>query len=163
MTPSTATGWLRVASITTIAVGLLAAAASTEAADGPWLLLLDVVDWPADGEPSRFVAETRAVNAVAGGVMVGWGTLMYLLAVLPRPEAVATPMLLAVVAWFAVDSAGSLVAGLPGNVVLNLGFLALFLPPLVTLRRSREVASSGLTDVAAIATSSRLTEAPLER
>ena len=136
MTTATATVWLRVASLATIAVGLLAAAASSATTDGPWLLLFDVVDWPADGEPARFVDETSAVNAVAGGVMVGWGTLMYLLVgQRARPGAAATPMLVAVVAWFVVDSTASLLAGFPGNVVLNVGFLALLLPPLVVLRR----------------------------
>ena len=174
MTAASATRWLRVASIATIASGLLAAAASSEVTDGPWLLLFDVVDWPADGHPGRFAAETRAVNAVAGGVMVGWGTLMYLLASLRSgPGTAATPVLLGVLAWFVVDSAGSLLAGMVGNVVLNVGFLALLVPPLLGLRRSeipvaeqvataeparagrdglrRDVAS--LADVAAIAAS----------
>lgn len=143
MTASTATVWLRVASLATVAVGLLAAAACSEAAEGPWLLLFDVVDWRADGRPARFAAETAAVNAFAGGVMVGWGTLMYLLAGQRRGSATAaTSMLIVVIAWFVVDSTASLVAGFPGNVVLNVGFLGLLLPPLLVLRRG-DVAPDG--------------------
>ena len=139
MTASGATRWLRLGSAVTVVVGLLAAAAGSDAAGGPWLLLFDVVDWPLDGEPARFTAETKAVNAVAGGVMVGWGTLMYLLAGSGAGRVTAaTPMLAGVVAWFVVDATGSLLAGLPENLVLNVGFLALLLPPLLVLRR-REV------------------------
>ncbi len=70
--------------------------------------------------------------------MVGWGSLMYFLAAGPfrrGDTTLATPMLMAVLGWFVVDSTGSLLADIPGNVVLNVGFLCLFLPPLFALRR----------------------------
>jgi hypothetical protein len=44
-------------------------------------------------------------------------------------------MTIALLAWFAVDSLGSWAAGLPGNIVLNVAFLLMFLPPLVSLSR----------------------------
>ena len=136
--PLAARRWLSAASLVTIVVGLVAAAASSERGDEPWLALFDLLDWPVDGDPGRFSAQTRAVNAVAGGVMVGWGTLMHLIVRGPfrrGDTTLAGPMLAAVVAWFVVDSAGSFLADLPGNVILNLGFLVLFLPPLLGLRQ----------------------------
>ena len=39
-------------------------------------------------------------------------------------------------AWFLVDSAGSLAAGVPLNALLNLGFIAVFLIPLLSVPRS---------------------------
>ena len=138
MRPAVATRWLSAAALVTIVVGLVAAAASSASGDEPWLALFDVLDWPVDGEPGRFSAQTRAVNAVLGGVMVGWGTLMYLVVRGPfrrGDTTLAGPMLAAVLAWFSVDSTGSFLAQLPGNVVLNLGFLVLFVPPLTSLRR----------------------------
>ena len=47
----------------------------------------------------------------------------------------ALPMVFSVVIWFVVDSAASVVAGLYGNVVLNLSFVGIFLPPLLHLHR----------------------------
>jgi hypothetical protein len=138
MGPLAARRWLSAASLMTIVVGLVAAAASSERSDEPWLALFDLLDWPVDGDPGRFSAQTRAVNAVVGGVMVGWGTLMHLIVRGPfrrGDTTLAGPMLAAVVAWFVVDSTGSLLADLPGNVILNLGFLVLFLPPLLGLRQ----------------------------
>lgn len=134
-----ATRRLRGAALVTIAVGLAAAAASSELGEGPWLSLFDLLTWPVDGEPARFSDETRAVNAVVGGVMVGWGTLMHLIARGPFRQGdttLAGPMLVAVVAWFVVDSTGSFLADLPENVLLNIGFLVLFVPPLLRLRQS---------------------------
>lgn len=155
--------WLRCAAIMTITVGLIAAAASRQGGAAPWLLLFDVLSWPLDGEPAHFTGETPAVNAVAGGVMVGWGTLMYLIAKGPLQQGdttLASPMLIAVIAWFVVDSTGSVAAGLPGNVILNIGFLVLFLPPLTklrhdTLRRRRQDPGHGRSSGGRALSSSR--------
>ena len=129
--------WLKVASAITVVVGVVCALASHPATAGVWLWLFDVLKWPLDGDPAFFDAEARAVNAVLGGTMVGWGTLMYLLAnpqLLQVAPQVPRLMLSALLAWFVVDCAGSLAAGLPGNLLLNLGFLVLFVPPLRALQ-----------------------------
>jgi hypothetical protein len=112
--------------------------ASHPATDGVWLFLFDVLKWPLDGNPAAFSDDTRAVNAVLGGTMVGWGVLMYLLATPQRIHALPELprlLLIGVVAWFVVDCIGSILAGLPGNIVLNIGFLGLFVPPLLALWR----------------------------
>ena len=49
-----------------VLLGLVAAAASHPAGQGPWLLLFDLLAWPLDGRPASFTAETFAVNAVLG-------------------------------------------------------------------------------------------------
>jgi len=128
--------WLKVASAITVVVGVVCALASHPATAVGWLWLFDLLKWPLDGDPAFFAVETRAVNAVLGGTMVGWGTLMYLLAdpqLLRVAPQVPRLMLSALVAWFVVDCAGSLAAGLPGNLLLNLSFLVLFVPPLRAL------------------------------
>lgn len=71
--------WLQVACAIAVVTGLVSAAASFPATGGLWLFLFDLLKWPIDGNPSQFDLATRAVNAVLGGVMVGWGTLMFLL------------------------------------------------------------------------------------
>jgi hypothetical protein len=43
-------------------------------------MLLDLLDWPLDGSSSTFANESFILNAVLGGVMIGWGVLMYYLA-----------------------------------------------------------------------------------
>jgi hypothetical protein len=121
-------------------IGLISALASYPATDGVWLLLFDVLKWPLDGNPAAFSDDTRAVNAVLGGTMVGWGVLMYLLATPQRIHAlpeVPRLLLIGLVAWFVVDCIGSILAGLPGNIVLNVSFLVLFVPPLWVLQQSK--------------------------
>lgn len=140
MTVRTSIIWLRCACVITILTGLISALASYPATDGVWLLLFDVLKWPLDGNPAAFSDDTRAVNAVLGGTMVGWGVLMYLLATPQRIHAlpeVPRLLLIGLVAWFVVDCIGSILAGLPGNIVLNIGFLGLFAPPLWVLQQSK--------------------------
>jgi hypothetical protein len=130
--------WLKTASVITIITGVICALASHPSTQGIWLFLFDVLKWPADADPASFNADARAVNAVLGGVMVGWGLLMFFLAdqrLMAVAPAVPRLMMIALLAWFAVDSLGSWAAGLRGNIVLNVAFLLMFLPPLVSLSR----------------------------
>lgn len=140
MTAQTSMIWLRVACVITVVTGLICAMASHQATAGVWLWLFDLLKWPLDGNPAFFADDTRAVNAVLGGTMVGWGVLMYLLVTPQRLQALSELprlLLIGIAAWFVVDCIGSLLAGLPGNLVLNVGFLGLFVPPLLVLQRQR--------------------------
>ena len=140
MTVQTSMIWLRAACVITVVTGMICAMASHPATAGVWLWLFDLLKWPLDGDPAFFADDTRAVNAVLGGTMVGWGVLMYLLATPQRIQALPELpqlMLIGLIAWFVVDCIGSLFAGLPGNLVLNIGFLVLFVPPLLVLQRQR--------------------------
>ena len=138
MTTRVSTIWLRAASVVTILTGVICALASHSSTGGLWLYLFDFLKWPIDGDPAVFSTDTHAVNAVLGGVMVGWGLLMFFLAderlMMAAPN-VPRMMAISLLAWFLVDSAGSWAAGLPGNIVLNLLFLAMFIPPLMSLSR----------------------------
>jgi len=131
---------LKSACLATIATGVVAVAASHPAGAALWSLLFDILRWPMDGQQGEFSSEARVLNAVCGGMLVGWGSLMYSLASGPiargdrdTRRAFATSVLI----WFATDSAGSLAAGWPGNVVLNIIFLIALLGPLAALRQVR--------------------------
>ena len=137
MSVRTSVRWYQLACLITMVTGVICALASHPATDGVWLFLFDMLKWPIDANPGAFNDDTRAVNAVLGGTMVGWGLLMYLLTNhIVTNAALARSVLLALIAWFVVDSAGSVLAGLPGNILLNAAFLVLFVPPLRMLQRA---------------------------
>lgn len=114
-----------------IVFGAAIALASIPATSAPALFLIDLVLWPIDGGQSA-TPEIRILSAVLGGVMLGFGTsLLVLIAkAYPRdPQLVRTVILSGVWVWFVADSLGSIAAGAPVNVLLNIGFLLAFIVP----------------------------------
>ncbi|MEM9695553.1 MAG: hypothetical protein AAGA56_23615 [Myxococcota bacterium] len=132
--------WLQVTSLFTVLVGVTAAFAAHPATSEPWRFLFDVIRWPVDGSPGPFAPATRFMNAILGGVMVGWGAMMFAM-VHPAPEAsrqrLARDLGIGLFSWWVVDSSASVIAGLPGNALVNLGYGLHFVPPLVGLARTR--------------------------
>ena len=93
----------------------------------------DVAIWPVlDGAQSLEGVETNMLLAIVAGFSVAIGTFVWVLAtsVMPRDPALARRTIaIAMGGWLAVDSLGSWFGGAGGNVLLNLGFGALFLVP----------------------------------
>lgn len=128
---------LKIASAALIGLGGAVALAAHPATDGVTRLVADLVFWPVDGSPALDHPAARLLAAIGGGVMIGWGAMLWLVAtrLLPTDAALAGSLVrTGVIAWFVVDSIGSFVAGAPINAVLNLGFLALFLLPLASVK-----------------------------
>jgi hypothetical protein len=124
---------LRLAAAVTIATGFLLAIAALPSLNLPVRLLADLLIWPFDGSESLVAAETRLPLAIGGGVMLGWGVMIWQLAGEPMrkaPDAIRAIIRTSAVAWFVVDSLASIAAGAGLNVVANAAFLALFLVPM---------------------------------
>ena len=125
--------WLKGASAVLIGFGFLIALAAVPATAGPTAFLIDLVFWPVDGAEGLAGSDMRLLCAIVGGLFVGWGMAMWLVAtrLYPREPALArTIILTSVSAWFIVDSIGSVAAGAPLNAALNVGFLLAFVLPL---------------------------------
>ncbi len=128
--------WLRIAAIGTIGLGLISLAATHPAGATVWHFLFDLVLWSFDEAPVEFNRDARLLNGITGGVLIGWGVLLTWLAGGPiarGEQGARRAAMICVTAWFVGDSLGSLLAGVPGNVVLNLGFFFLFMIPLIAL------------------------------
>ncbi|MEM9204026.1 MAG: hypothetical protein AAGC53_20490 [Actinomycetota bacterium] len=129
---------LKLAAATMVITGIFFAIASTATTDAGVRTLLDFVFFRLGDGPSELSDSHHLVNAILGGVMVGWGVMIWYLAdrLLPlAPREVARLLFVGLVVWFVVDSAGSIASGGWLNAVpLNVGFLGLFLVPLRHLR-----------------------------
>ena len=87
--------------------------------------------------------EGRFLAAVLGGVTIGLGTAVWMITtqVYADDPIKGGPLLLVpTVAWFVTDGIGSVLAGAPFNIVLNVSFLALVAVPVIASRRNRAVA-----------------------
>ena len=99
-------------------------------------LFLDLAFLPLDGTENADTAETQLGLAISGGLMVGLAAMVWQIAthVLPNTPRLAQRLLIpALLAWYVPDSFGSYLSGASFNVVMNTGFLALFLVPLMRM------------------------------
>lgn len=132
---------LKAASILVIGFGFMVAAASHPAGAGLTVFFADILIWPYDGNPGELDQITRLLSAIGGGVMVGWGLILWMSVtqVLPRaPEIGRRMILVSILTWFVIDSTGSVLSGVPLNVGGNLLFLAAFLIPLRALGAAKD-------------------------
>ncbi|THV25106.1 hypothetical protein [Peteryoungia ipomoeae] len=132
MTSETASVWLKLASLTVIALGLIFAAAAHPAGQLPVGLLTDIVFFHLGHSVPIDAAPTRLFLAIGGGVMVGWGAMMWILVtrLMPREPALARLILIeGTLAWFVVDSLGSLASGGYLNIPLNTALMLMIVAP----------------------------------
>jgi hypothetical protein len=145
MPVSTAIIWLKCASaVLMIGFGLMFALAAHPATAGLATFFLDALIWPLDGAQSFGGQETRIVTAIGGGIAVGWGVLVWMVAghILPENPALGRGILVkSLLAWFVVDSTASILAGVPQNAAANIVFLLAFLYPLMRMERQGAVAN----------------------
>ncbi|UWQ16627.1 hypothetical protein [Jannaschia sp. M317] len=98
----------------------------------PSLWFVDLMTPPVAGAEGLTTPEGRLVLAILGGITFGWGVTTWQLAGAPlraTPEPIRKIVLTGFLAWFCLDSLGSVLAGAPWNVVPNIGFLALIAWP----------------------------------
>jgi hypothetical protein len=131
--------WLGFMSLFVIGFGLFVASGAHPLTSGALGWATDLIFFPVDGGESLASSEGRLYAAITGGVMVGWGVMMWQLVTrLLSVEAhlVRTMLLSSAFAWYAVDSAGSLAAGAPLNVVANTVMLLAIVVPAWRIGRS---------------------------
>ncbi len=140
MTQERVQAWLKAGSALVILAGLTYALAAFPPTAGLAALIDDIAAWPPDGAQAMADAEARQLGGVFGGLMMGWGTMLWLMTtrLYPRePALTRMAILVGLGVWFVVDGVASVVAGAPLNIVLNTVFLAIFAFPLMMAAQSR--------------------------
>ncbi len=93
--------------------------------------LADLILCPPDGSRTMSV-EARLLSAISGGVLEGWGVMLWGLAGRPfetAPDLVRRIVIQSALVRFLVDGAGSVAAGAPLNLIGNAIYLAVLLVP----------------------------------
>ena len=100
---------------------------------------IDIAYLPFDGEQRVEGNAATLLNAILGGILIGFGTLIFRVTgqVYAKDEALGRALLLwAIIGWGVSDSYASVATGAPFNAVLNLFFAACFLATLLWPRRA---------------------------
>ena len=99
----------------------------------PARLTLDILSWPVDGATTYASPDTRFLSALTGGFLFGWGVMIWCLSAWvydASPEGVRRSVLTGVLAWFVLDSSGSIASGNASNALFNVPVLLLAVGPL---------------------------------
>lgn len=111
----------------TILTGFVSFFGAHENTQFAWFKLFEILN-PSANEAIRFSREAHLLNAIVGGLMIGWGvTLLMLLQDATTKSRIWKALITGLVAWYLVDSTGSYFSGFYLNIVLN----SLFFIPFV--------------------------------
>ena len=125
--------WLRVTAFVIGSFGPVCFLGTMAPTAGPARLSLDILRWQAFGTSTYASPDTRLLSALLGGFLLGWGVTIWCLSSWvydTAPEGVRKSVLTGLIAWFCLDSAGSIASGNPSNALINVLILLLAVGPL---------------------------------
>ncbi|MDP5360821.1 MAG: hypothetical protein NWP79_01565 [Paracoccaceae bacterium] len=125
--------WLKITAIGIGSFGPLFFLATMPATSGPIRWSLDLLSWPLDGGTTFDHPDTMFLSALTGGFLFGWGVMVWCLSTWvydATPEAVRKSVVVGVLAWFVLDSAGSVTSGNASNALFNIVVLLVLIGPL---------------------------------
>ncbi|MEX1366820.1 MAG: hypothetical protein AB1Z98_27080 [Nannocystaceae bacterium] len=99
----------------------------------PIRLSMDLLSWPVDGQQTYAHPDTQFLGALTGGFLMGWGVLIWLLSgevYDAAPQGVRRAVVGGFLAWFVLDSTGSITSGNASNALFNVIVLLLFVGPM---------------------------------
>jgi hypothetical protein len=125
--------WLKITAIIVGSFGPVFFLGTMASTLEPARLTLDILSWPIDGATTYASPDTRFLSAVTGGFLLGWGVMIWCLSSSvydAAPEGVRRTVLASLLAWFCLDSAGSIASGNGSNAAFNVVVLLLAVGPL---------------------------------
>lgn len=125
--------WLKITAVVVGSFGPIFFLGTMASTLEPARLTLDILSWPIDGATTYSAADTRFLSALTGGFLLGWGVTIWCLSAWvydAAPEGVRRAVLTGTLAWFLLDSAGSIASGNPSNVLFNIAVLLVAVGPI---------------------------------
>jgi hypothetical protein len=133
MSPTFHRFWLKITAIVVGSFGPVFFLGAMIPTSEPARLTLDLLGWRLSHPSDYGAVDTRFLSAVTGGFLLGWGVLIWTLSswVYPMaPDPVRRTVVASLLAWFCLDSAGSIASGNPSNAAFNVVVLLLAVGPL---------------------------------
>ncbi|MEM6805228.1 MAG: hypothetical protein AAF696_27775 [Bacteroidota bacterium] len=125
--------WLKITAFVVGSFGPVFFLGTMEATMEPARLTLDILSWPVDGGTTYESGDTRFLSALTGGFLLGWGLTIWLLSTKvydKAPEEVRKAVVFGALAWFFLDTTGSIASGNPSNAFFNSLILLIAIGPM---------------------------------
>lgn len=133
MTVTQQRAWMKFTAFSIAIFGPIFSLGSVESIAEPARWSLDFLAWPLDGAQQFTAPTTRFLAALTGGFLLGWGMMIWFLATRVHtvaPEPVRQAVLAGLLAWFVLDSTGSVASGFAVNALFNVAVLLILVGPL---------------------------------
>jgi hypothetical protein len=125
--------WLKITAIVIGSFGPIFFLGTILSTSEPARFTLDLLSFPIDGIQNYNEPTTRFLSALTGGFLFGWGVMVWCLSSWvydKAPNAVRKTVLVGVLSWFFLDSAGSIASGNSSNAIINILVLLIAVGPL---------------------------------
>jgi hypothetical protein len=125
--------WLKITAFIIASFAPVFSLGSLYSTHEPARLTLQILGWKPKGIITYSTPDIHFLSALTGGFLLGWGILVWCLAlwVYPiAPEGVRKSVVISLCAWFILDSCGSAASGNYSNVFFNICVLVAAIGPL---------------------------------
>ena len=125
--------WLKITALVIGSFGPIFFFGTMISTSEPARFTLDLLSFPVDGFQNYNEPTTRFLSALTGGFLFGWGVMVWCLSSWvydKAPDAVRRTVLVGVLSWFFLDSAGSIASGNQSNAIINIFVLLIAVGPL---------------------------------
>jgi hypothetical protein len=125
--------WLKITAIVIGSFGPIFFFGTMLSTSEPARFTLDLLSFPIDDIQNYNEPTTRFLSALTGGFLFGWGVMVWCLSSWvydKAPNAVRKTVLVGVLSWFFLDSAGSIASGNPSNAIINIFVLLIAVGPM---------------------------------
>ncbi|MEM9261736.1 MAG: hypothetical protein AAGA62_18995, partial [Bacteroidota bacterium] len=125
--------WLKITAFVVGSFGPIFFLGTMPATAEPARFTLDLLSWPVDGATTYTSPDVHFLSALTGGFLLGWGVMIWCASVWvydKAPEATRRMVLIGLLAWFFLDSGGSIASGNSSNAFFNILILLLAVGPL---------------------------------
>ena len=125
--------WLYVTALVVGSFGPVFFLGSMVPTSAPARWTLDLLGWRLDHPSAYDAPDTRFLSALTGWFLLGWGVTVWCLSTWAydaAPEGVRRSVLAGLLAWFCLDSIGSIASGNPTNAAFNVLVLLAAVGPL---------------------------------
>jgi len=106
----------------------------------PARFILDMADWPIDNLATPLSRNMMWMSSISAGLLIAISVFFYGIvapAVLHANKPIIKTTIVAMLLWYAVDSFGSIAAGVLSNAVFNTIYLILILFPLIGIKQKK--------------------------
>jgi hypothetical protein len=125
--------WLKITAIVVGSFGPVFFFGTIISTSEPARWTLDLLSFPLDGLQNYEASTTRFLTALMGGFLLGWGVMIWCLSAWvydKAPEPTRKVVLVSLLSWFVLDSAGSITSGNASNAIFNVLILLVAVGPM---------------------------------